>query len=202
MKANVLSQITFVALALYMVVGSASFAADKGQKPVTESPGKQSAAARKESAGRTGADKVEIELVGAHPSSGAETEVIAALKKLLVGIANRDEVQIADCLSNDVTTFDTRADKFVHTKDAVLDHVKKNVIGTTGTVPVKKIVVYNPFVSVKGETAMISFRATKEMADKQSTKLESWCAEIYEKKNGEWLVLQLKTNWEPVKSTD
>jgi hypothetical protein len=199
MKANVLFQVTVVALALSMVAGS-NPAEGKGQQLAAESSTKQSAASPKEAGAAT--DKVEIELIGATPSAGAETEVIEALKKLLQGIAHADAEQIASCLSNDVTTFDTHTDKFIHSKEAVLAHVKKNVIGTGGVSPIKRLAVYHPFVSVKGETAMVSFKATKELADKQSTKLESWCAEIYEKKNGEWLVLQLKTNWEPAKSKD
>jgi hypothetical protein len=81
-----------------------------------------------------------------------------------------------------------------------MDHIKKNVLGTEANPPVKRIVVYNPFVDVKGDTAMVSFRASKDLSDKNSTTLESWCSEVFERKNGQWLVLQLKTNWQVAKS--
>jgi ketosteroid isomerase-like protein len=199
MKANVLCRLAIVALALSIVAGS-DVAHSRKLEIAVEPSSKKSTQAEQNRPVAQETNKLEIGLVGANPTNDAEKEVIAALKKLLEGIANHDVEQIADCLSTDVTTFDTRTDKFLFSKDAVLDHVKKNVIGTAGSSPIKKLVVYHPFVTVKGDTAMVSFRATKEMADKQSTKLESWCAEIFEKKNGEWLVLQLKTNWEPIKT--
>lgn len=199
MKANVLLQIPLVVMALYLVADLQVVAKDKKEKPSTQSSFKQTESSQKGSTKAT-SEKVEVELVGANSSTGDEKEVVAALKKLLAGIADCNETEIADCLSDDVSILDARTSKYIHSKDLVLGHIKKNVIGTAGDIPVKKLVVYNPFISVKGSTAMVSFRATKEMADNKSSKLESWCAEVFEKKDGKWLVLQLKTNWKPIKS--
>ena len=94
--------------------------------------------------------------------------------------------------------FDDRSGKVVSGKEAVLEFIKSKVIGRESTSPVKRIAVYSPFVRIKGETSMVSFRATKEMAD--DSKLESWCSEVYERKDGQWLVLQFRSNWKPAKS--
>jgi len=145
-------------------------------------------------------DELNVELVGAKETDKDAIAVIAALQKLLSGIAHSDLALIGSCLSNDVTMFDDKSKKFLYGKESVIDHVKKNVVGTDSKHPIKRIVVYNPFVDVKGDTAMVSFRATKELTDKDSTTLESWCSEVFERKNGEWLVLQLKTNWNVAKS--
>jgi len=144
---------------------------------------------------------IEVELIGASETDKDATAVIAALQKLLAGLAHRDMSVIGSCLSEDVTTMD-QTKKYVYGKQAVLDHVKQNVVGTDSQPPVKSIKVYNPFVRVKGDTAMVSFRATKDLADKNSTTMESWCSEIFERKNGEWLVLQLKTDWKVAKAGD
>jgi len=142
---------------------------------------------------------IEVELIGANETDKDSAAVISALQKLLSGLAHRDLTIIGSCLSDDVTTLD-QTKKYVYGKQAVLDHVKKNVVGTDSQPPVKSIKVYNPFVHVKGDTAMVSFRATKDLADKNSTTMESWCSEVFERKNGEWLVLQLKTDWKVAKA--
>ena len=144
---------------------------------------------------------IDVELVGYKEADKEQGAVIAALQNLLQGLAHRNIDQISACLSDDVTVMDSKTKDFVYGKEAVIQQVKKNMLGTDETQhPVKRLVVYNPFVNVKGDAAMVSFRATKDLADKNSTKLESWCSEVFERKNGKWLVLQLKTDWEPAKS--
>ncbi|HEY9715940.1 MAG TPA: nuclear transport factor 2 family protein [Trichormus sp.] len=144
--------------------------------------------------------QIEVELVGASASSKEAGDVLDALQQLLQGLGQRNLDQIGGCLGDDVTMFDDHSHHVVFGKQAVLDHVKSNVIGTDAVSPVKHISVYYPFVDVKGDTAMVSFRAVKEMADSHHTKLESWCSEVFELKNGKWLVLQLRTGWKPMQS--
>lgn len=143
-------------------------------------------------------DALSVELFDSQEGGKDQNEVIAALQKLLKGLADRNVEEVGDCLSGDVTMFDSKTDKYLYGKDAVIEHVRKNVIGTAGQHPVKKISVFHPFVTVRGDTAMVSFRATKELGDPNSTKMESWCSEVFERKNGQWLVLQLKTDWKVV----
>lgn len=151
------------------------------------------------SIGARASDALDVRLIGAETADRESSEVIAALQKLLKGLADGNADEIAACLSEDVTQLDNRSHKYIYGKKEVLDNVKRNVIGTASSHPVKSLTVYNPFVHVKGDTAMVSFRATKEMADQTPDKLESWCYEVYERKNGQWLVLQLRTSWSPIK---
>ncbi|MBP9091344.1 nuclear transport factor 2 family protein [bacterium] len=143
---------------------------------------------------------ISIEIVNGISSENADKEIIGALKKLLHALEQRSIEQLSACLSADVTTCDSKSGKALYGKEAVLEHIKKNVIGKDedGRIAVKRLVVYDPYVRVKGETAMVSFRATKELGD-GSSKLESWCSEVYERKSGDWLVLRLKTDWKPIK---
>ncbi len=142
--------------------------------------------------------QLQVELVDVDVTDKDGAEVMAALKKLLHALALRDAAQVGSCLSDDVTVFDVRNSRFIYGKDSVLEHVKKNVIGSDGSRPVRRLTVYRPFVSVKGDMAMVSFKATKEMGGEGTITLESWCSEVYERKNGEWRVLQLNTRWQPV----
>ncbi len=142
---------------------------------------------------------IDVELIGANQTEKEDKAVLASLQKLLAGLASSNIEQIGACLSDDVTTLDSKTNQYLHGKESVIAHIKKNVVGTGANHPVKKLVIHNPFVHVKGDTAMVSFRATKSLNDPGATTLESWCSEVYERKNGEWLVLNLKTEWKPIK---
>jgi hypothetical protein len=147
-------------------------------------------------------ESLEVAFIGPSlPASDKDSaDVLAALQRLLSGLGQRRIDQIAACLSQDVTMFDESNGKVISGKEAVLVHVKSKVIGRESLSPVKSIAVYEPFVRIKGETAMVSFRATKTMDNGQQ--LESWCSEVYERKDGQWLILQFRTSWKPTRSVD
>lgn len=175
---------------LVFAADSNVIAADSAAEP------SKSAAAK---SGDTGSGALQVELVNAAQADGESAGVIAALQKLLQALAQRDLQQVDACLSDDVTVYDDRNRRYIYGRETVVEHVKNNVIGADGEKPVKRLVIYDPFIYVKGNTAMVSFRATKELGGDSGLKLESWCSEIFERKNGQWLVLQLRTSWRPIK---
>jgi hypothetical protein len=141
---------------------------------------------------------IEVQVIGAPTGDKDSEAVIAALQKLLHGMEKRDITVISECLSPRVIMIDDRTSNIVFGREPVLEHIKTNVIGSKSSSPVKSITVYNPFVRVKNDTAMVSFRATKTMADVPSTKLESWCSEVFERQDGNWSVLQFRSKWRPI----
>jgi hypothetical protein len=137
-------------------------------------------------------------VIGA-PTGDKDTEsVISALQKLLHGLEQRDLTVITECLSPRVVMIDDRSSNVVFGREPVLEHIKTYVIGNKSASPVRNITVYNPFVRVKDDTAMVSFRAVKTMADAPSTKLESLCSEVFERRDGNWYVLQFRSKWQPL----
>lgn len=145
------------------------------------------------------AGTIDVQLVDATAGNAESKAVLKALQNLLRGIEKRNASDIAACLSPDVVMIDEATHKVLFGRDSVMERVKGSVIGASNKSPVKRIVVDKPFVHVKGDTAMVSFHATKQLADAKNTVLETWCAEIFERKDGRWLVLQFKTNWTPIK---
>lgn len=145
------------------------------------------------------AEELKVEMIGATASDKDSSDVLAALQKLLTSLEEHNYEKIASCLSDNVVTIDEVSQEMLHGKEAVLDKVRRKVSGSKGNSPVKSISVSYPFVSVKGDTAMVSFKASKELADGKGSKLESLCSEVYERKNGEWLILNLRTHWLPAK---
>lgn len=143
---------------------------------------------------------LKVEVVDAPEMDKESNAVLDQLKALLHGLEHGNLDAIAACLSDNVTTLDEQC-KVTYGKTDVMENIKKKVIGTGNEHPIKRLVIYHPFVRIKGDSAMVSFRATKEMGGKNPVELESWCSEVFERKNGNWLVLQLKTNWKPVSTS-
>lgn len=143
---------------------------------------------------------LKVELIETGTLDQQSQEVIDTLQTLLLGLAHRNVEQVAACLSEDVTAFDDRGRKSIYGKQAVLDNLKKNVMGEANIHPVSRIAIYNPFVRVKGDSAMVSYRATKDMPGSKPSKVESWCSQVFERKDGKWLVLWFRSNWQPVAS--
>lgn len=142
-------------------------------------------------------EPMKVEIVGADSDKDSQ-ELLPAFKKLLQGLAQRDINTIGECLSPEVILFYNH--DLVYGKKAVLDHISKKVIGVDeGTV--NSITVYHPFIKVKGDTAMVSFRATKDIGGSKPAKLESWCWEIFERKDNEWKILQFNSKWTPLKAS-
>jgi hypothetical protein len=139
-----------------------------------------------------------IEIVGADTQNPDSEKVLDAFKKLMQGLEQRNTDQIASCLSSEVILFDNRSHNLVSGKDAVMNHINKNVLGTATAPAVTDLTVYNPFVAVKGDTAMVSFRAVKTLAGEKPTQLESWCSEIFEREESDWKVLYFKSSWKPL----
>ncbi len=145
-------------------------------------------------------ESIHVELIGAEAKDKQSEQVLEALQKLLQAISQKNLEQVGNCLSPDVVSFDDRSRKLISGKQAVLDHISKRVIGLDSDDGIKSFVVYNPRVNVKGDTAMVSFRAVKETGGPKPARLESWCSEVFEHKNDEWLVLHFQSNWKPLKS--
>ena len=144
------------------------------------------------------AEQLKVEIVGADVTDKESEQVLSAFKKLMQGLGQKDLNAIGDCLSPEVILFHNH--DLVAGKQAVLDHITKKVLGKDeGTV--SSIVVYHPFIKVKGETAMVSFRATKEFTGAKPSKQESWCWEVFERKDNQWKVLQFHSNWAPLKAS-
>jgi hypothetical protein len=138
---------------------------------------------------------IKIEIVGATGADKESGEVLAALQKLMGGLARSDFDLVGNCLSPDVVVLEERSHELIYGKKAVLDRVRANMLGSKEKSPVKHITIRDPFIDVKGEGAMVSFEASKELQD--GRKFESLCSEVYERKDGQWLVLKFRSNWKP-----
>lgn len=142
--------------------------------------------------------EIKVELIGAATFDKESEAVLAALQKLLHGLELRNFEKVGECFSKDVIMIDEKNADVIYGKQAVLDKIRNNTLASKDHSAVKKITVRDPFISVKGDTAMVCFQASKEFASEKENKQESLCSEVYEKVNGEWLILKFRSNWKKV----
>jgi ketosteroid isomerase-like protein len=140
------------------------------------------------------AGSLKIEITGASASDKESGEVLAALQKIFSALERSNFEQVGECLCQDVVLIDERNHQLFYGKDAVLARLKSNIKENK---KVTRFVVRDPFINVKGDAAMVSFQASKELED--GSKFESLCSENYERKNGQWLVLKFRSNWKQVR---
>ncbi|MBX9689872.1 MAG: DUF4440 domain-containing protein [Candidatus Obscuribacterales bacterium] len=177
-----------------LLVSSLTAIAANAESPAAEKNGSSRAQSRAEKP----AESLKVEIVTSGTHDKESQEVLDALAKLLEGLEHKDLKEIEACLSEKVTKIDEQSKQVLYGKAEILEDIKKNVLGTASQHKISSLVVYNPFISIKDDTAMVSFRATKEMSGSSPSKFESWCSEVFERKNGNWLVLQLRTHWKPI----
>lgn len=144
-------------------------------------------------------EPIKVAVIGGFGDNPQTAEVLNELRVLLNALSNRDLAGIGACLSPDITMLDSRTTQLIHGKDAVLAHVKKNVLDPADGTRIESVTVYDPFVTIDGDKAMVSFRAEKVMALPKPAKLESYCSEVYERKDGRWQILHMKNIWRPVR---
>lgn len=144
-------------------------------------------------------EPIKVEIIGGDNQDTENEQVLSAFKKLMLGLGQKDIGAIGECLSPDVILFYNH--DLVYGKQAVLDHISKRVLGKEPAGTVNSITVHHPFIKVKGQTAMVSFRAVKQFTGAKPTKMESWCWEVFERKDNQWKVLQFHSNWTPIKAS-
>jgi hypothetical protein len=144
---------------------------------------------------------MEVQIVQREQQDEANKPIVQSLQVLLEALASKDLKKISDCLSDEVTVCDSAKNGVIYGKDAVMQHIKKNVLGTSADTGAQKIVVHHPYVTIKNDTAMVSFYATKQLAGSRPQTLESWCSEVYERSGKDWKVIYFRSNWKPTKST-
>jgi hypothetical protein len=144
---------------------------------------------------------MEVQIVQPEQQDEANKPVVKSLQNLLEALANRNLEQIRNCLSDEVSVCVNSKDGVIYGRDAVMEHIKKNVLGTAADAITKKITVYRPYVTIKSDTAMVSFQATKEVTGSHPQTLESWCSEVFERSGNDWKVIYFQSNWKPAKPT-
>ncbi len=128
-------------------------------------------------------------------------EVIDTLKQIAKVYSAGDFNKLAEYLDNDITTFDDKKKKRIVGKAAVMEWVREqwDKSKSEGN-PVESYTIDHPFAQVRGDTAIVTFRAVKRFGGKKPKAFASQCTDIFVKHSPDegWKKLHYRTHWKEI----
>lgn len=128
-------------------------------------------------------------------------EVIDTLKQIAKVYSAGDFNKLAEYLDNDITTFDDKKKKLIVGKAAVMEWVREqwDKSKSEGN-PVESYTIDHPFAQVRGDTAIVTFRAVKRFGGKKPKAFASQCTDIFVKHSPDegWKKLHYRTHWKEI----
>lgn len=128
-------------------------------------------------------------------------EVIDTLKQIAKVYSAGDFNKLAEYLDNDITTFDDKKKKLIVGKPAVMEWVREqwDKSKSEGN-PVESYTIDHPFAQVRGDTAIVTFRAVKRFGGKKPKAFASQCTDIFVKHSPDegWKKLHYRTHWKEI----
>ncbi|MGH9552778.1 MAG: YybH family protein [Terriglobales bacterium] len=143
-----------------------------------------------------------VECIDAHPACEESQKVIDTLKEIYEAFGRRDVQGCGKYFDENCSTFDEQSKQLISGKQAVMEDVRKKIerLADDKESPLVSYTIEHPYAQVKGDTAVVTFTATKVFGGKHPRTLQSHCTDIFVKKDGKWLKLHYRANWKPVAS--
>jgi len=130
----------------------------------------------------------------------AESErVLDTLKLLVRAYIKGDIATYEQYLADGCSTFDESSKKLITGKEAVLADLK-NKFSTRAESPLISFTIDHPYARVTGSTAVVSFRAVKEVGGKHPNKVEASITDIFVKDGDKWKKLHYRGRWHKMSS--
>jgi hypothetical protein len=141
-----------------------------------------------------------VDCVDPHPACEESQKVIETLKQIYEAYGRNDLAAVAPFIDDNCTTFEQNSNKLIVGKKAVLEDIQKRIdtYMNDRESPLLSYTIKSPYAEVKGDTAVVTFMAYKTFGGKHPQKLESHCTDIFVKKDGKWLKMHFRANWQPV----
>ena len=137
-----------------------------------------------------------VACVNPHAACSESEKVIDTLKKIVYAYTEGNFDEFSKYLSDEVTTIDAKSGKVIAGKKAVVADVKARWEVAHGSdKPVLSYTIYHPYAKVTGNTAVVTFRAIKEVGGKKPVKLVSCCTDIFKKEDGIWKKTHYRSDW-------
>lgn len=145
--------------------------------------------------------ETDISCINPHLVCPEAGEVIDTLKQIAKVYSAGDFNKLAEYLDNDITTFDDKKKKLIVGKPAVMEWVREqwDKSKSEGN-PVESYTIDHPFAQVRGDTAIVTFRAVKRFGGKRPKAFASQCTDIFVKHspNEGWKKLHYRTHWKEI----
>lgn len=145
--------------------------------------------------------EADVSCINPHLACPEAGEVIDTLKQIAKVYSAGDFSKLSDYLDNDITTFDDKKKKLIVGKKAVMEWVREqwDKSKSEGN-PVESYTIDHPFAQVRGDTAIVTFRAVKRFGGKKPKAFASQCTDIFVKHTPQdgWKKLHYRTHWKEI----
>jgi hypothetical protein len=123
-------------------------------------------------------------------------QVIDVLVKMMKSLESENYQEFSETLENDASMSDTSTKEMTAGKEAILAKIKSTIAkGQKEGSPLIHFEIRAPFVSVKGDTAVVIFSAFKEYGGRHPYKMRSRCSDVFVLRDGKWLLIHHRTDW-------
>ncbi|MCA9805408.1 MAG: nuclear transport factor 2 family protein [Cyanobacteria bacterium HKST-UBA02] len=131
-----------------------------------------------------------------HAACSESEAVLETLKKIAKAYTDGNFEEFEKYLDDGVTTFDNHSKKLLVGREAVMVDLKKRWHDShVGKNPVLSYTIDHPYARVDGDTAVVTFHATKVVGGRKTGTYESDCTDVFVRKNGSWKKLHYKSDW-------
>lgn len=125
-------------------------------------------------------------------------QVIETLKKMAEALNKKDYALYESFLDDGCTTFDEASKRLIVGKSAVMENMtlqenRKKVKGEES--PPVSITIDHPWAQVQGNTAVVNFKAIREVGGKHPYKEVCNATDIFVKNGDQWKRLHFRGHW-------
>lgn len=127
-------------------------------------------------------------------------KVLETVKKLSKERCEGNQDLLPAFINDDCTVVDDSGRLSVG-KKAVIDHFNTDFkhVTANGRSRISELGIFDPFVKVRGNSAVVTYKAVRTVAGEKPHKEEAMMTEVFEKKADQWLLVHSRGKWSPQK---
>jgi hypothetical protein len=141
-----------------------------------------------------------VSCIDPHVCCAESQKVLEILEKLVTAYSHGDVKTYREYLDDHCTMFDEGTKKFISGKANVLTELERTFAehAPGGPSPLKSLTIDQPYAKVNGDTCVVTFFATKEIAGAHPHTERAHVTDIFIKRDSGWKKLNWRGNWQPV----
>jgi len=141
-----------------------------------------------------------VKCVSPHANCPESEKVIETLNLLVKAYSKGDLKTYEEYLDSNCTTFDEGTKNLVVGKQACLNDLKNKFAryAPTGETPLVSMTIEEPYAKVNGNTAVVTFKAIRELGGKHPSKEIAEATDVFVKEGDKWKKLHFRGRWKKV----
>lgn len=126
--------------------------------------------------------------------------VLETVKKLAKGRCEGNRDVLLSMINDECTIVDDASGRLSVGKKAVVDGFNEDFdqVTSKGRSRISDLKILDPFVKVRGNNAVVTYKAVRTLTGSKPHKEEAFMTEVFEKNAGKWLLVHSRGKWETV----